>query len=265
MPCETGRAGQLERHLEALRGCARKVKDMKKTILTIGLCLATALVVSATSPIPSHPPAPSITATKAIEAATKFMDTASNGVRYCSSVTLVEGGMTPAPSGSARHWLVTFQDAGGNRAEPRHVYVNMEGVASNEVPPASAEVAAQIRNRADGLLSAIRSRQWTKCVSFVAVTKDTETLRRMGLSKDASSDLIEEKVASWFKGLYDVVQPGGVSAVRIRKDDENLALIEYKHEDLDGFYMRRIDGEWYYTLDERVAPSAPANVASPHH
>lgn len=137
--------------------------------------------------------------------------------------------------------------------------------AFSEPTPAPPETEAKISKRAGELLGAIRSREWTKCVAFVAVRKDTETLRRMGLSKDASSKQIEEKVAAWFKGLYNVVQPGGVSAVRIRKDDENLVLIEYKHEDIDGFYMRRIDGEWYYTLDERVTPSAPANVPSPHH
>lgn len=111
---------------------------MKKTLITIGLCLATVLIVWATSPLPSHPPAPAITATKAIEAATKFAGPDPNAVRYCSSVTLVEGAMTPAPNGSARHWLVTFQDAGGNRGELRQVYVNMEGVASSKVPPASS-------------------------------------------------------------------------------------------------------------------------------
>lgn len=110
---------------------------MKKTVIAMGLCLATALLVSAASPIPSHPPIPAVTATQAIEIATKFAGADTNSVRYCSSVTLVEGGMTPAPHGSPRHWFVTFQDAGGNRAELRHVYVNMEGIASNVVSPMS--------------------------------------------------------------------------------------------------------------------------------
>jgi hypothetical protein len=61
----------------------------------------------------------------------------SKAERYCSSVTLVEGGMTPAPHGSARHWIVTFQDAGSNREELRRIYVNMEGIASDVVPPMS--------------------------------------------------------------------------------------------------------------------------------
>ncbi len=116
---------------------ARKKTDMKNTLITIGLCLGTALVLSAASPIPSHPPAPSITAIKAIEAAAKFVAVETKAERYCSSVTLVEGGMTPAPHGSARHWIVTFQDAGSNREELRRIYVNMEGIASDAVPPLS--------------------------------------------------------------------------------------------------------------------------------
>jgi hypothetical protein len=107
---------------------------MKKALLIVGLFLTPILSVSATSPAPLHPPAPAITATKAIEIATKFIAVDTNDVSYCSSVTLVEGGMTPPPRGSVRHWLIIFQDAGGKRTELRRVYVNMEGRALDSVP-----------------------------------------------------------------------------------------------------------------------------------
>jgi hypothetical protein len=110
---------------------------MKKTVITIGFCVAMALALSAAPPIPRHPPAPPVTAIKAVEIAVKFAGPDPASVRYCSSVTLVEGGMTPAPNGSARHWLVTFQDAGGMRHDLRQVYVNMDGIASDAVPPLS--------------------------------------------------------------------------------------------------------------------------------
>jgi len=110
---------------------------MKTNWITICLCLAAALVVSGASPVPSHPRAPSITATKAIEVADEFVAGDSSGARYCSAVALVEGGMAPAPQGSARHWIVTFQDAGSKRSELRQIFVDMEGVASEVVPPMS--------------------------------------------------------------------------------------------------------------------------------
>lgn len=111
---------------------------MNNAPATIGLSLAMALVVSAASPIPSQPPAPSITATKAIEVATNFVAVETKFAGYCSSVALVEGGMTPVPHGSARHWIVTFQDAGGDQNELLHIYVDMQGIASDTVPPLSS-------------------------------------------------------------------------------------------------------------------------------
>jgi len=135
------------------------------------------------------------------------------------------------------------------------------GICDFVSPP--NEVTEQIRKRADSLLSVIQSGQWTNCVRFIAVQKDAETLRGMGVSKDASSEAIAEKVAAWFKGVYDIVRPGRAGTIRICKDDKNLALIQYDHEDVDSFVMRRVDGEWYYTLDERAKPYAPANGASP--
>ena len=110
---------------------------MKKIALSVVLCTGVILVAWAASPIPFHPPAPGITATKAIELATQFSGAATNAARYCSSVTLNEGGMVPAPRGSARHWVVTFQDAGGEREVVTRVYVDMGGQASDVVPPMS--------------------------------------------------------------------------------------------------------------------------------
>lgn len=72
-----------------------------------------------------------------MELALQFAGSATNVTRYCSSVVLNEGAMIPAPRGSARHWLVTFQDAGANRATVTRVYVDMEGQASDVVPPMS--------------------------------------------------------------------------------------------------------------------------------
>lgn len=110
---------------------------MKKIATAVVLCTGLVLVAWAASPIPFHPPAPGITATKAIELAAQFAGTARNTARYCSSVTLNEGGMTPAPRGSARHWVVTFQDAGADRGTVTCVFISMEGRASDTVPPMS--------------------------------------------------------------------------------------------------------------------------------
>ena len=107
---------------------------MKKTAIAAMLCMGAALAALA-SPIPFHPQAPAITATKAIERATQFAGATTNAARYCSAIALREAAMTP-PRGAARHWVVTFLDAGADRAAVTRVYVDMKGRVSDSVPPA---------------------------------------------------------------------------------------------------------------------------------
>ena len=85
----------------------------------------------------------------------------------------------------------------------------------------------------------------------------------MGIPKGASSEAVSQKVGEWFKQFYGTVKPGRVLEVRMDTRDNGLALVEYVHEDKDGFYMRRVDGEWYYTLDEKAEPDAAANGVPP--
>lgn len=111
---------------------------MKKITRAAALsCMGAALVALAASPIAAHPPVPAVSAVRAIELAATFTGAATRATRYASSIVLDEGGMTPAPRGAARHWVVTFQDAGGDRGAVTRVYVDMEGRASDTVPPMS--------------------------------------------------------------------------------------------------------------------------------
>ena len=126
-----------QKPLRALHTFGRRRSSMKATAIAMGLWIMPALLTLADSPIPFHPPAPPITATKAIEIAAQFTGATTNAARYCSSVKFDEGGMGPAPRGSVRHWVVMFQTAGANRAELRLVYVDMDGHASDTVPASS--------------------------------------------------------------------------------------------------------------------------------
>lgn len=89
----------------------------------------------AASPIPSHPPKPVISAVRAIEIASLYAMAENADNLYCSSAILDEGGMLPAPHGSARHWKVIFQAEDIDRSVSTIVYVSMDGAASN-IPPA---------------------------------------------------------------------------------------------------------------------------------
>jgi hypothetical protein len=134
-----------------------------------------------------------------------------------------------------------------------------------DAPP---DPTAQIRLRAESFVETLRSEQWTKAASFVIVStgkKDAQTRRRMGIASDANPEAIAQSAGDWLKRLYGSVKPGRVISVRLHPQDPNLALVTYKHDDIDGFYLRQVDGEWYYTLDENPEPEAPGTGTSPRH
>ena len=112
---------------------------MKKLITGLAICLAMALPVSAISPLAKHPPAPAVTAAKAIQLAVAFLGDDVPAARYCSSVKLAESSMVPAPRGASRHWVVTFQTAGAKSPDRKEVHVDMKGRASDMVPPLGQE------------------------------------------------------------------------------------------------------------------------------
>jgi hypothetical protein len=110
---------------------------------------------------------------------------------------------------------------------------------------------APIRMRAEALIEVLRSEQWSKVAPFVIVSTGkaaVETRRRMGIPQDASPDVVREKVGQWFKQIYGSVKPGRIVDIRLRGTD--LAQISYRHDDIDAFHMRLVDGDWYYTLDD---------------
>ena len=112
---------------------------MKRLITTLAICLTMALPTLAIPPLDKHPPAPVVTAAKAIQLAAAFLGDDTDTARYCSSVRLAEQSMVPPPRGASRHWVVTFQTAGAKREDLRHVYVDMKGRAMDTVPPLGQE------------------------------------------------------------------------------------------------------------------------------
>lgn len=116
----------------------------------------------------------------------------------------------------------------------------------------AADAEAAVRMRAQELLRTLQQRKWTEAVRFVIVVTgkhDATTRTRMGIPHGATREVIDQRVAEWFQQLYDVVQPGTTVSVRFDSRDKTLAQVTYRAGDLDAFYMRLVDGEWYYTLD----------------
>ncbi len=113
-----------------------------------------------------------------------------------------------------------------------------------------AEKAA--RERAEQLLETVRSERWLDVYDFVVIKtgkNDKETRERMGITGSDSLETVKQKVGQFFKNLYGQLKPGKIKAAKLNDNDKTRVLISYRHEDLDGFYLKLVDGEWYYTLE----------------
>jgi hypothetical protein len=103
-----------------------------------------------------------------------------------------------------------------------------------------------VRGRAQELLSALRQKDWGKASSFVVL--DDETRQQMGIPEGADRQSAQGRAAAWFERLYGTVVPGAVQNVVISRQDPSVARVTYRHDDLDAFTMRLVDGKWFYTL-----------------
>jgi len=104
-----------------------------------------------------------------------------------------------------------------------------------------------IRGRAEELLSALRQKDWGKASSFVLL--DDQTRQQIGIPQAADPQTAQGQAAAWFERLYGTVAPGSVQSVVISVQDPSVARVTYRHDDLDAFAMRLVDGEWFYTLN----------------
>lgn len=104
-----------------------------------------------------------------------------------------------------------------------------------------------VRAEASAFLDVLRAGKWDDAVPFVSL--DDVTRSRMGIPKDANNELIRSKVKAWFQSLYGKTKPGPVHSIRVDPNDPGLALVSYRHGDIDGFNMRFVGSRWLYTLD----------------
>ncbi len=125
----------------------------------------------------------------------------------------------------------------------------MANVAGCHASGASAENDAEksVLAQATQLLDILRAEKWDDAVAFVSLDKVTKS--RLEIPENAPRDIIHARVRLWFTALYGSVKPGLVHSVRMHPNDPRLALVSYKHDDLDGFNMRLVGGRWLYTLD----------------
>jgi hypothetical protein len=136
------------------------------------------------------------------------------------------------------------------------VFASPRLAVGDEQQATQQELSDRLRERAEALLEVLRAGQWSKAAPLVITATgkhDQETRRRLEIPAGATAELIGEKVGTWFQGMYGKVRPGQVESVQILGPDQDFALVQYRHEDLDGFSMRLVEGKWYYTLESGVA------------
>ena len=72
---------------------------------------------------------------------------------------------------------------------------------------------------------------------------------RFNLARQRDPAALKNEIANVFERSYSHVKPGALVSVRIDPGNATFASITYRHDDLDGFHMRRFNGEWYYSFE----------------
>src|SRR5687767_10728928 len=124
------------------------------------------------------------------------------------------------------------------------VFTSPNLAVCDEKKATEQEPSDRLQKRAEALLEVLRAGQWGKAAPMVITATgkhDQETRRRLDIPKEATAEVIGDKVGAWFQGMYGKVRPGRVKSVQILGPEQDFALVLYRHEDLDGFSMRLVD------------------------
>ncbi len=121
------------------------------------------------------------------------------------------------------------------------------GGACDSLPRKEAQAREGAQLRAEELLEALRKADWTEAARFVDL--DENTRARMGIADDADREEAVPNIEAWFKRIYGTVRPGTVHSVTIDPSESTRARVSYRHDDLDAFVMRFVNGDWFYVVE----------------
>lgn len=121
------------------------------------------------------------------------------------------------------------------------------GGACDRVPRKEAHAHEGVESRAEQLLAALRNADWSSAARFVYLDRNTRA--RMGIASSVSMEEAGPQIEAWFRGLYGTVRPGLVHSVTIDPSEPTRARVSYRHEDLDAFTMRFVNGDWFYVVE----------------
>jgi translation initiation factor IF-1 len=129
----------------------------------------------------------------------------------------------------------------------RHFVSCVLFLVSVAVASAAGQTQERARSRAENLVAALRNGDWRKAGRFVHL--DGNTRSHMGIASDEGVKTARPKIEAWFRMMYGKVRPGQVVSVKIDPSEPKRALVSYTHEDLDGFHMHFVNGDWFYVLE----------------
>ena len=121
------------------------------------------------------------------------------------------------------------------------------GGACNGLPRKEAQTHEGAQSRAEELLVALRKADWGMAARFVYL--DENTRARMGIGVGTATEEAMPKIEAWFRKIYGTVRPGSVRSVTIDPSEPTRAKVSYRHEDLDAFTMRFVNGDWFYVVE----------------
>jgi len=121
------------------------------------------------------------------------------------------------------------------------------GEACDGLPRKEAQAREGAQSRAEELLVTLRKANWSMAARFVYL--DGNTRARMGIPGDAATEEAVPKIETWFRAIYGTVRPGSLHSVMIDPSEPTRARVSYRHEDLDAFTLRFVNGDWFYVVE----------------
>lgn len=110
------------------------------------------------------------------------------------------------------------------------------------------DLHAQVRLRANALLQVLRDEQWLAAADYVLMNQKTKERIEMFICEDKTKP--KQCLADFFQTLYSKQKPGDIFNISyLNHNDQELVLITYRHGDIDGFYMRKDNDQWWYAFN----------------
>ena len=115
-------------------------------------------------------------------------------------------------------------------------------------PVEPIDTKTQVKIRAEALIQLLQNQQWFAAADYVLI--DQKAKERLQSLSCPDKSKPKQCLADFFQILYKNQKPGDIfNITHPNSKDQDLVLVTYRHGDIDGFYMRLYNDQWWYAFN----------------